>query len=101
VRDFPVARAVAFAPLELKKVEQVGDGRTVLRHIGIAGIGDGVGEVVSTSVCDRRHIQFRSTNLMIETWSAYWCEMYSRFTNGETMISEMRVPSPKKSSGCT
>src|SRR5271163_2334585 len=43
--------------------------------------------------------QFRSMNLMIETWSEYPCAMCPPCEKGDTISSGIRVPSPKKSTG--
>jgi hypothetical protein len=48
-----------------------------------------------------RRPQLRTMNLSTETWSPYSCEMRPASVYGETTIIGMRVPSPKKSIGCT
>jgi hypothetical protein len=108
-REFGIRMALGAQPSNILRgvlldglaIAEIADRRAVDRHVRVVARGDRVGEVVAAAVVTGGKPQLRSMNFRIETWSAYSCEMCPALVYGDTTISGMRVPSPKKSSGCT
>ena len=87
--------------VEVKKVEHVVDSGAVHRHIGILRVGDRVREVVAAAIGDRLQTPIPLDELDDRDVVGVVVGNVAGLQYGDTTIIGMRVPSPKKSSGCT
>jgi hypothetical protein len=78
-------------------VEEIPDGRAVFRHIGIIFIGDWVRQIITAAGRNRRKVPVPFDKLQKRDMVVVG--VIDKALLGETTISGMRAPSPKKSSG--
>ncbi len=85
--------------VKLEEVKEVPERRTVERHIGIIVFDDGVREIIAAATRQRLEAPVALDELQDRDVVGVVWLMWPPRVNGETIISGMRGPSLKKSSG--